>query len=70
MNVPLTEIDTYVIEGLWHWEYGPFGSEDGFETQTEALDDAEEFLDGVTQDEYDDAVEEAAELDLEINGLV
>lgn len=63
MNVLTTEIDTYVIEGLWHWEYGPFCSEDGFASEADALIDAETYLESVTQEDFDAAVEEAAELD-------
>ena len=47
MQFSLRDIDFYQINGLWHWEYGEYCSEDGFETKAEAIKDAEDFLSSV-----------------------
>ena len=44
MQFRLSDIDFYQINGLWHWEYGDYCSEDGFETKAEAIEDAKECL--------------------------
>ena len=44
MQFRLSDIDFYQINGLWHWEYDEFCSEDGFETKAAAVEDAKTFL--------------------------
>lgn len=44
MQFCLSDIDFYQINELWHWEYGEFCSEDGFETKEKAVEDAKTFL--------------------------
>ena len=44
MQFRLSDIDFYQINGLWHWEYEEFCSEDGFAMKEEAVEDAKAFL--------------------------
>ena len=57
MRIKESEFNIYQVKGLWHWDYGPFRSGDGFNTKSEARTDAEQFIGSFSEEEWRESEE-------------